>query len=209
MEIKEIKKDIYDSFLAELELKRRPEQAFELLQKAKQKDHLVEKLAIMLKNNNLQFLVKQYVSAQFFSLNYMPYLPKIEHITSKKGLERWEKVKDWFEIKIGKECLEKSNKNKLKISNAIKPLLELKKIIDVEEEEKKAFYNELEGFILCLDSTSLYNPRSILCVKCKYRKKCRRILKKRIPYLFKYRVGLIRKSTFIKNVKKHKLYLYF
>lgn len=203
-EIREAKKDIYLAYKNELEKKRRPEQVKSFLEKAKLKDHLVEKLAINLIEKNLNLQIPDFVNCQFFALNYMPYLPKIEHITSDKSFERWEKYKDWYKKKISKENLKKLRKKQGKENSLeyLRELLELKNLKDYEEEDKKLFHNTVRGFDLCLTSTSLYNRKSEFCRTCVFKTKCIKILKIKYLPLYKLRKGLIKDNTFLKTMKK-------
>lgn len=53
-----------------------------------------------------------------------------------------------------------------------------------EENEKKRFHNKPLGMVNCLDSTTLYNHRSPLCISCKYRSDCKKVLKANFPKFY-------------------------
>lgn len=202
---KQIEKEIVECYKNELEKRRRPEQVQKIIEKVWTKKHLIEKLAINLIKKDLHLLVADYISCQFFALNYMPYLPKIEHITSDKGFERWEKYKSWFKKKVSQENTKKTVTKLHKKIKDKKVLLSLKEIDKYEEEDKKLFFNTLRGFNLCLTSTTLYNPKSCFCKECYFKFFCIKVLKTRNIYLFYYRFNKINKNSFIKKIKEKQL----
>ena len=202
--ISEIKKDIYLFFKKELEKKRRSEQVEQLLEKAKQKDHLVEKLAKELLKRKLYFQIENYINAQFVALNYLKYLPKIEIIASLNGFKRWEKYKDFYkyiEQKINYKKVEK-RRSKRKINFSDKELLNLKKVLKYEEDDKRLFFNKPQGFDLCLSNDIFFNLKSNLCNKCDYKVYCKNILKKKCFPLFQFRSDIIGEKTFLNKIKR-------
>ena len=207
---KEIKKDIYKYILLEYEKRRRLQQAKILLDKVRTKGHLVDRLIELLISNKLQYRIQDYIACQFFYLKYLPYLPNVAQLCSKNGLVRWNKVGHFFKFKESVLHKRKANSriNKIKQSD-LKDLLDLKKKQNFEEQDKKIFFNKIRGFDLCLASTSLYNPQSKYCCKCIFKKQCINILNKKFPYLLKYRLGKIKEITFLKYVRKNKLYNFF
>ncbi len=56
-------------------------------------------------------------------------------------------------------------------------VLDIKKINESEEIEKKRFYNTLEGLVNCQETTTLYNHRSSLCLMCCWKGDCKDLLK--------------------------------
>jgi len=58
---------------------------------------------------------------------------------------------------------------------------------EIEEEEKEMFYNTPEGFLNCIANTTLMNPKSELCMKCNLRQRCKEVLKREIPNIYKIR----------------------
>ena len=202
--VHQVKDDIYKYYEQELLKHRREEQVNIIILKIKtNKDNLVEKFAHRLIKWNLELQVQLYIEAQFFSLNYMKYLPGIEHIGSEKGFERFLKVKDWFKSKQAKT---NNIKNKVKLykklsSDDKKTFSSFKYLNKYEEQDKRLFFNTLNGFELCLNSTTLYNPSSNLCRKCSFKNLCLKVLIKHNKNLFKYRLNVINNNTYIKNIE--------
>ncbi len=120
---------------------------------------------------------------------------KLNWIIGKNSIERFDKVKNkhyiltFFKkeirVKVG---LSVRNKLKLKSSTILEAnrnwLLELS---EDEENFKKQFYNKPEGLLWCVSNTTLFNHKSELCQKCNNRSRCKEILKKNMPRLFKLR----------------------
>lgn len=52
-------------------------------------------------------------------------------------------------------------------------VLELK---ESEETEKTRFHNTNKGMLNCIESTTLYNHRSPLCISCNFKKECKKLL---------------------------------
>lgn len=203
LKISEIMEDVYSAFEQELLKKRRPEQVKKLLEQARKKTHLVKKFSMSLLKRKLHFNIPDYVNAQFVALNYMPYLPKIEHITSEKGFERWEKYKHNYKYIEAKENYKKVlNRRKKQIVYTDEELLSMKNILDFEEEDKKLFYNTEKGFALCLDNEIFFNPKSFLCKKCIYKVYCKNILKTKNEPLFKFRFLKINEKKYLQKMKK-------
>ena len=53
-----------------------------------------------------------------------------------------------------------------------------------EEAEKKRFHNEPEGLSNCIETTTLYNRRSVSCISCRYRIECKKLLKDNYPKIY-------------------------
>lgn len=56
-----------------------------------------------------------------------------------------------------------------------------------EEEEKKRLYNKPEGLFWCKANTTLFNHVSTLCAACYNRTRCKELLKKEFPKLYRLR----------------------
>lgn len=56
-----------------------------------------------------------------------------------------------------------------------------------EESIKKTNFNTAHGFINCIDQTTLHNPRSPLCMRCKYSMQCKRLLSNNYPLIYEIR----------------------
>lgn len=196
--------DIFKFYKKELEKKRRPDQVKKIITRDIKKIHLAYNLLSILKQKKLEFNIENYIGAQFFSLNYMKYLPNINHICSKNGVERYYKVKDFFKQKTGKEKTNKHNikANKEAIKEFSKDILELKNINEYEEEDKQLSFNKVSGFEICLSLTTLYNPESSFCKKCIFKRSCIKILKAKNNNLYLYRTNKISKQKFLKIFKE-------
>lgn len=53
-----------------------------------------------------------------------------------------------------------------------------------EELKKKRFYNTFIGFVYCIEATTLYNHKSSLCLTCKFKDDCIKILEKKFNKLY-------------------------
>lgn len=53
-----------------------------------------------------------------------------------------------------------------------------------EELEKKRYYNTEIGLTNCIESTTLYNHKSISCIRCNNRKECKSLLKDNYPKIY-------------------------
>lgn len=49
------------------------------------------------------------------------------------------------------------------------------------------FLNTEEGFVHCIQQTTLYDPRDSSCIKCIHKESCKKLLKQNYPKLFKNR----------------------
>ena len=58
------------------------------------------------------------------------------------------------------------------------------KIRVYEETEKKRFFNTDRGFLNCIESTTLFNHRSLECISCKNKIECKKILKENFTKLY-------------------------
>jgi len=195
-----IAKDILYEYRQQLLQKRRKEQVNRMMEDSRLIGY-TNKCTDNLIKWKIPFEAKKYVRAQFFALNYMPYLPSMIHISSNNGLERYNKVKDWFEKKIGREIKKKVQKKKNKEPFSKKDILDLLKIQDFEEDDKKTFHNKKEGFLSCLEFTTLYNPKSKLCIMCRYKPFCKKVLEERCRPLLLIRLKKISRNIYIKRMK--------
>lgn len=131
--------------------------------------------------------------------------PLFNWVFGKRGYERWRsKNKEWkyfaeknlgqkpkdlvFSIKIsGKSTskVDKKNSESGFISNYDRKSYRV--VNHFEESDKKKFLNTEEGFLNCLEFTSLYNGKSRNCVRCKFSKECKIVLKKEFPTIAEIR----------------------
>lgn len=103
-------------------------------------------------------------------------------------------IKRFEQRKVSQRWLVRlKNKNiKLNLKKVLQNFDKVKKpyvnqIYPYEEQEKLRFYNTPKGFVYCLNTTTLYNPISEVCSKCKNRTDCIKTLKSEFPKLFELR----------------------
>lgn len=200
-----IKTEIYENYKSELLKKRRQEQVDKLMSDDKLEGYII-KLAKNLIRWKLTNNIPDFIEAQYFALSYMKYLPTMMNLASDTALERWNKVGSWFKKKRAKE-------NSIKVKKKIcenfdsEIYLELLTKQKIEEDDKKLFWNTPAGFQLCLESTSLWNPKSNLCYSCQYKNICKEVLKTQFPELLDIRLKIISEKTFLNKMKRRKIIL--
>lgn len=197
--MKEIKEEILEAYKSILLTKRREEQVQKILE-SKNTNVYLDKCAKNLIKWNIGN-VREFIQAQFFALDYMPYLPSMMHIASDNALQRYEKVKGYFKYITSKKETDKVRKRVRKLSDFDKEVyLDFINLQKFEEEDKKRFYNKVSGLMLCLEATSLYHPKSKYCRQCKFKNFCRNLLKKKCEPLFLFRHKKIKQSTYLKKM---------
>ena len=120
-----------------------------------------------------------------FQFNYMlsksPRLKEhrmpFQTVFSKKGIERYKNKKDGY-MHYAYANMETYGINRADILAEKEILRTSTEIIQVEEKEKGRFFNTGNGLSHCILSTSLYNGKSLYCIRCKFSKQCKQVLKK-------------------------------
>lgn len=127
-----------------------------------------------------------------YIFNYVTYIFMISRIkktfsfkvllsTKSKGI--WfDKPDDWYVWHskfLFENQLKKPSKEKGKID-----------IMKTEDSIRRKYYGTGKGFILCLESTSLHDPRSEFCQRCLRKNDCREVLKNNNLPLFLSRNGI-------------------
>ena len=200
-EIEIIKKEIIEAYKNVLLTKRREDQVNKILS-SKNTIVYADKCARNLIKWNVGN-VEDFVKAQFFALDYMPYLPSMMHIASDTALQRFEKVKGYFKYIEGKKQVDKTQKKNSKLLEFDKELyLDFIKLQKFEEDDKRRFHNNISGLLLCMEATSLYHPESKLCRSCGFKVFCRQLLKKKCKPLFDVRHKKINQKIYLKRVSK-------
>jgi len=106
---------------------------------------------------------------------------KIKNIDFKTGWSRHSrKIRKDINLKILHKYNKKTHGDQQKIT-------EFLKYNEIEEIEKKRFYNVEEGFVWCVTNTTLYNHISNSCLFCKFKQNCKETLKINYPNLYKKR----------------------
>ena len=146
------------------------------------------------KITNSKFIQKEFLKLYFeFQFHYWrnrntKYGSKgirIEWILGKKAIKRWQEAKSDEVEWIGKQSLSDDVKSYSFKKKEIKDLvIELNR---VEEKEKQRFFNKRKGFFYCQIAATLYNHKSEFCMQCKFKKDCKKLLKKELPNVFKTR----------------------
>ena len=196
-----IQEQIIEAYKHELLLRRREDQVATKMSNEKIPD-FANRLALLLKEHELEHKVQDYVKCQFFALNYMPYLPTMIQVASKKGIERYNKYKDWYRSKLSSELKKKvSRKVHRDSSKSSKDdFLKLKEVDNIEEEAKEQKHNSIEGFNICLEFTTYWNPESKYCIDCNYKEDCKKVLKERCTPLYQWRMGEIKERTYMNKI---------
>lgn len=115
---------------------------------------------------------------------------QIEWIIGKKAWKRWNSRTEKHK-QVTSHIVRKNFKSDVKLKSDkkhnegwAKTMLHIK---DVEEFEKEMFFNSAKGFVNCSINTTLFNHKSILCFRCKYKAKCKEELKNTYPNVYKIR----------------------
>lgn len=95
---------------------------------------------------------------------------------------KWHRFKRKIRREVGINILSKFRK--IKIEDLDEFLLGTN---ELEEANKKKFYNTVEGLIWCRANTTLYNHSSELCLFCSNKNDCKILLKEQLPNLYKKR----------------------
>lgn len=115
---------------------------------------------------------------------------QIEWIIGKKAWKRWEsrtdKQKDKTDYIIRKGIKKDVEFKRTKKYNEGFGAM-LVEVTPTEEIEKKAFFNTAKGYVNCIVNTTMYNHKSELCLKCKFRKKCKQELESQHPNVYSLR----------------------
>lgn len=110
---------------------------------------------------------------------------QLEWIIGKKAIKRWEEVDKKYLTWIISKNLKKDHKILIKKKqNKDYIVTELN---EVDELEKQRSFNTVKGFWNCLINTTLYNHKSIHCMECNKSSKCKDLLEKKHPLIFKKR----------------------
>ncbi len=109
---------------------------------------------------------------------------RIELILGKKAFERFnDKEKDDHWV------IEKSEI--IKLYDFKKSDLVVAQIVpykgDYEVNIKKLYYGTPEGLYQCISNTTMYNHKHLLCIKCPFKDDCKKILKEKLPNIYKQR----------------------
>lgn len=103
---------------------------------------------------------------------------KIGWIVGPKMIDRWLNKKDHYSNSYEYRLYSKINTNKSKIRSELESLFSVDGQSDLsiaEENEKVRFENSLAQLYHCLMNTSMFNSKSIHCLVCKEKIRCKNI----------------------------------
>jgi len=138
--------------------------------------------------NSLYSIGKDYITKYFiFQFDYWKGLDTrfgqkipLSWFIGKKAYLRWVNRKE-HDLWHAKNTAKKYNLGKIKNKKKNRDLLKIQKY---EELEKSRFFNKTIGFVNCIETTTLYNHRSLNCMVCKYNKDCKKLLKENYPNIY-------------------------
>lgn len=118
----------------------------------------------------------------------------IAYIVGKKAFDRWkerDKEYDWQieSYKIVKEY----NLDKKELVKDIQKIREQKQAQTVKRFDssagiRKKYLNSKQGFAMCTEFTTLFDPKDMSCIRCQNRKDCKELLRVNYPALFGCRI---------------------
>lgn len=114
------------------------------------------------------------------------YSVRFSWMVSQKAIQRWDKFGNEINVKITRGCL-KQNFDIDTVQHKTKCKGIVLKLRPVEEKFKKEFFGTKRGLAWCIANTTLYHHRSPLCVQCKFKVECKKILKQNYYKVYKVR----------------------
>lgn len=111
---------------------------------------------------------------------------QIQYIIGKKALDRYiEDANNLMWVTENSEIIDKYGfvKSEL-IGVENKPSYSS----NYEEGVKRKNHNTYKGFYLCIENTTLYNPKHTSCLLCNYKNDCRKVLKEKFPEIYESRM---------------------
>lgn len=125
-------------------------------------------------------LLQDYLLYTFYSLQKQGIAPTFTNCC-KEGFYEWEnRPEDWYETK---EWFKQTNK----IFFKAKQSLNLSKVFQMEERLRGKWFNTEKHLAFCMDNTSLADPESYYCRRCKYLGTCKSLLENNNAKLFESR----------------------
>jgi hypothetical protein len=121
-----------------------------------------------------------YWNSKNFTKSKLPKLPNLTWIIGKKAYDRWNNKNENWKFFIDRDFLSKNKK--ITRNRLIIALLEDKVEINVEvinileNQNKKKYYNTPMGLAYCLETTTLFNEKSNLCLECNSKNACKALL---------------------------------
>ena len=113
------------------------------------------------------------------------------YIVGKKAVQRFIERNTAFDYKIEKSDFAIKYKivkdDLVKRENLNVHVFIVKRGRDTEAPIKMAAFNTYEGFVNCMDFSTLFDPKSDICAGCKFASDCKAVLKKNYPKMYRNR----------------------
>lgn len=132
-----------------------------------------------------------YFQYYFSRWDFINHKPKLNQLISKQSFLNWQKRNkefDWVDFDIV-EKFSISKKEFLSLYPQEDETIYIKNnpLSIVEESKKKLFLNQEGGYKFCLTETTLFHPKSVSCIVCKFKKTCKDTLERNYKSLYQSR----------------------
>lgn len=111
----------------------------------------------------------------------------LNYIIGKKAFERWKTRDKEFDWTIEKNKIEEKYGIVKSYLIEEKEIEEQQPKFSLEKEVRKKYLNTDKGLAMCIEYTTLYDPKDLSCLRCKYQKDCKELLRVNYPKLYKER----------------------
>jgi hypothetical protein len=114
----------------------------------------------------------------------------IAWIIGKKAFQRWQFRDKEYDWQIDNSLIiEKYNLNKNDLFGFSEQIEKSNKsLFDSSKFIRKQYLNTDKGFAMCVEFTTLFDPKDMNCIRCNSRSECKELLKINYPNLFKQRI---------------------
>jgi hypothetical protein len=158
-------------------------------------------LKLLDKKYSLQCIGQDFlINYFFFQFNYWSKLEiqsfnkkvNLSFVIGKKALDRYILRDVSFDLHIRNHFCKEFKIKVSEIKNTLSDCYGSTNYKNTSEEiERKRYYATYEGFLNCIRMTTLYNPKSLSCITCKFKKDCLEIQKSTLPKIYKHRNATI------------------
>lgn len=141
--------------------------------------------------NRIYKKISPYQIGSNYLFNYITYTFKNKYgkgykfswLISQQAVSEWfDKEEDWFEW----------NEKWKKEHGVHKPVKVVQfDLLKIEDFHRKRYLNEQRGLVHCMENTTLIDPESQICRKCKNKLDCKELLRVNNPELCKIRYGRV------------------
>lgn len=168
------------AFKLDLTINKQDKEVENFFKRLSKKGNNVDSLGIDFLNKYLGFQFAYWLDKDIKRRNV-----SLSWIIGKKAIDRWEAIENienalyWTNIRLLEKGVDMYE---------IKYLFDIESRVsyvesEVEDIERKRFYNEVRGLLNCLERTTLYIKSSI-CFSCKFKLDCKKILRSEYPELY-------------------------